>query len=324
VALLQGTRLLETFLDAPRATTEDLRPGSIAIIGLPHDATKISRRGAAEAPAEIRAATSMFHFAVTEMAAGEVVDIDRQLAFRWAGAEMFDLGDLPLTDDVDSNLEAISDAIEAAAASGALLVVLGGDHFVTFPVVRGLSRATKNPPSYLHIDMHLDLADDVPGYGKYASGTPVRRLIEAGSLDPQRVAIVGVESFQHRNEWSYARETGIEVVSAAALRHEGVAATTKRLYDEHLSHNESDIYVSLDIDVLARAYAPGTGNAVGASGLLPDELFELVQVIAQWPLRGLDLVEVSPRLDPTGRTAALGAALLIEALQPRLFTSVAW
>jgi len=321
---LQGTRLLETFLDAPRATTADLKPGSIAVLGLPHDASKLSRRGAAEAPRAIREATSMFHFAVTEMAAGEVVDIDRERAYRWTGTEIFDLGDLELGDDVDANLERISDTVEAVAAKGALPVVLGGDHLVTYPTVRGLARTFEAPPSYLHIDMHLDLAHSVPGYGRHASGTPVRRLIAAGALDPVRVAIVGVEGFQHRNEWSYAQETALAVVSAAGLRREGMRATLERLYEERLAGAEAGVYVSLDIDVLARAFAPGTGNAVGAAGLLPEELVELVEVVAGWPLAGIDLVEVAPRLDPTGRTPALAAALLVEALHPRLFTAVAW
>lgn len=319
-----GILLLATFLDAPRAKSAELRPGSIAVLGLPHDASKVSRRGAAEGPRAIREATSMFHFAVTQMAEGEVVDIDRQRAYRWAGAEIFDLGDVPLTDDVDANLDLIADAVEAVVRTGAFPVVLGGDHLVTYPTVRGLARTCAEPPSYLHVDMHLDLADSVPGYGRHASGTPVRRLIEAGALDPRRAAIVGVESFQHRNEWTYAQDTGLEVVSAVALRREGVGEALSRLYDERLCGAEAGVYVSLDIDVLARAFAPGTGNAVGAAGLLPEELIELVEHVSAWPLAGIDLVEVSPRLDPTGRTPALAAALLVEALHPRLFTEAAW
>jgi agmatinase len=190
--------------------------------------------------------------------------------------------------------------------------------------VRGLARTCDKPLAYLHVDMHLDLADTVPGYGKHASSTPLRRLIEAGTLDPRRVAIVGVESFHHRNEWTYAQDTGLAVVSAAALRREGIGATLSRLYEERFAGAEAGVYVSLDIDVLARAFAPGTGNAVGAAGLLPEELVELSEVVSAWPLAGIDLVEVSPRLDPTGRTPALAATLLVEALHPRLFTEIAW
>jgi arginase family enzyme len=319
-----GTPLLETFLGAPRTTASDLSPDAIAVLGLPHDVTKISRRGAVDGPRALREATSMFHFAVTEMAGGEVVDIDRRQGYTWSDAPVFDLGDLALGSDVPQNMETIAAGVREVVATGALPVLLGGDHFVTYPAVTGLASGRGAAPAYLHVDMHLDLADSLPGYGRHASGTPLRRLIEAGVLDPARVAIVGVEAFQHRSEWNYAVDMGIEVVSAEALRAEGVEECVRRLYDERLSGTPDGVYVSLDIDVLARAYAPGTGNAVGLTGLLPDELAQLVRVVSAWPLAGIDLVEVSPRLDPTGRTAGLGASLLIDALHPRLFTESRW
>jgi arginase family enzyme len=245
-------------------------------------------------------------------------------AHRWRGAPIFDLGDLALGTDVAANVDTITNAVGEVAATGAFPVLLGGDHFVTYPAVTGVARARQLELAYLHIDMHLDLADSVPGYGRYASGTPVRRMVEAGVLAPERVAIVGVEAFQHRNEWEYAQDSGIAVVSAAALRRDGVDEVVARLYEERLAGAPGGVYVSIDIDVLARAFAPGTGNAAGTTGLLPGELSAIVRLIAQWPLAGLDLVEVAPRLDPSGRTAGLGASLLAEALYPRLFTESKW
>ena len=318
-----GVPLLDSFLGAPKVTTAELDAESIAVLGAPNEVTKISRRGTAAGPAAIREATSMFHFAVTKMADGHVVDIDEERAFHWAEAKLADLGDVALTDDPSRTIAAISEPIAEVKSTGALPVLLGGDHFVTYPAVTGVARAVSEPIAYLHIDMHLDLADSVPGFGRLACGTPVRRLIDDGVLDPDHVAIVGVEGFQHRVERDYAVEKGIDVVSAQTLRREGIGPTLERLLNGPLAV-DGGIYVSIDIDVLSRTAAPGTGNAVGTSGLLPEELTEVAQLIARWPLTGLDLVEVSPRWDPSGRTAAIAAAVLIEVLHPRLFEEESW
>ena len=189
---------------------------------------------------------------------------------------------------------------------------------MTYPIVTGLSAQTDAPLAYLHIDMHLDLADDVPGFGKLASGTPLRRLVEGEILDPERVVIFGAESFQHRDEWEFARDSGIEVISAAAVHRQGVRDALVPAV-ERITKDGRGLYVSTDIDVLSRTYAPGTGNAVGISGLDPQQLLEVARIVRRLPLVGLDLVEVSPRWDPTERTAGIAAAYLLEILWPTMF-----
>jgi agmatinase len=307
----------DTFLRLPTVEAAQLEPGMIAVLGLPHDVTKVSRAGAAEGPQAIREATLMFDFAVREMAEGEVVDIDAGTASSYRPGAVAELGDVLIGDDAQENVERIERAVTAIVDAGAVPLSLGGDHFVTYPVVSAVSRAHEQL-AYLHIDMHLDLADEVPGFGRLASSTPLRRLIEDGALDPARVIIFGVESFHHRNEWDFAVERGVEVVSAQRLQREGIEnvlpAALARIGD-----GADGLYVSTDIDVLARSYAPGTGNAVGVSGLRPEELLTIARIVREHPLVGLDLVEVAPRWDPTGRTAGVAATYLLEVLWPRLF-----
>jgi agmatinase len=307
----------DTFLRLPRTQPSALEPGTIAVLGLPNDVTKVSRPGAAEGPRAIREATLMFDFAVREMAEGEVVDIDAGTASSHRPGRMADVGDVELGDDAQANADAIERAVGEIVAAGALPLSLGGDHFVTYPVVKAVSRAHERL-AYLHIDMHLDLADEVPGFGRLASSTPLRRLVDDGALDPARVLIFGVESFHHRNEWDFAVEKGIEVISARRLRREGVAGVLREALGR-IGDGADGLYVSTDIDVVARTYAPGTGNAVGVSGLLPEDLIEIAHVVRAQPLVGLDLVEVAPRWDPSGRTAGIAASYLLEILWPRLF-----
>src|SRR5579859_3687556 len=211
---LQGS----TFLRAKQASVNELRAGDVAVIGVPHDVTKISRSGARGGPDAIRQATLMFDYATEHMAGGELIDIDRKRSYRYNKSRLRDLGNIELTADSAENFKRIRSAIAAVAATGAIPLILGGDHFITYPNVSGVAKARSGPLAYFHIDMHLDLADDVPGFGRLASGTPVRRLVDDKILSPERVVIVGVESLHHRNEWSYAEKMGIDVISSASLR----------------------------------------------------------------------------------------------------------
>ncbi len=263
----------------------------------------------------------MYHFAVTEMAEGVVVDIDGGTESRWKAAPLVDAGDVELGPQIDENVATIRQAATHAASGGRFPVFLGGDHFVTYPLASGVRESRAARFGYLHIDMHLDLADTVPGYGTYASGTPVRRLLEDRVIAPVSCAIIGVESFQHKNEWSYAQEHQIDVTSAKRLRREGIEQVLNRLGTK-LTTGTEGVYLSLDIDVLNRTFAPGTGNAVGTEGLLPDELMEVLHHVRQWPLVAMDLVETSPPLDPSGRTAGMAASAILSVLHERLFEDI--
>lgn len=312
----------DTFMRAPRVQSSELTEDTIAVLGVPNDVTKISRPGAAAGPQAIRKATLMFQFAVTQMAAGEVVDIDAGTANRYRTEQLLaDVGDVALSDDVQRNFEAIAEAVAEIAGRRARPLILGGDHFITYPSVTGLARHHDGELAYLHIDMHLDLADDVPGFGRLASGTPLRRLIDDGTLRGERVVIFGAESFQHRNEWEYSREHRVSVISSSKIARAGVTALLEPALDRVLD-GAVGLYVSTDIDALARVHAPGTGNAVGTTGMTPSELIEVAKVIRDRPLVGLDLVEVAPALDPSGRTAGFAASYLIEILWSRLFDQV--
>jgi arginase family enzyme len=285
---------------------------------VPHDRTKISRAGARFGPRAIRDATLMFDFAATEMAGGQLVDIDSGLTFKYQKERVRDVGDVTVVGEPSRDMIEIKSTFERIAQARAIPLMLGGDHFVTYPAVAGLNAGRQRRLAYVHIDMHLDLADVVPGFGRLASGTPLRRLIDDGTFAGSHTLIVGVESLQHRNEWEYATEQSVRVISADQLRASPLAISLWPSVEAVLAGAEA-MYLSIDIDVLGRAYAPGTGNAVGASGLTPSELLAILRMLRDIPLAGVDLVEVAPNLDPTGRTAGIGVAALIELLWPMLF-----
>jgi arginase family enzyme len=312
----------ETFLNGPKVELSDLGQGDLVVIGVPWDKTKVSRRGAVEGPTAIREATFLFDYYVTKLAENELVNIDDGQRFTYR-AGIQDAGDLDLASlDTPAMMEFVRETYRKVGASGAVPVSLGGDHFTTFPVVWGFTEGIRESSGeelgYLHIDLHLDLCGEVPIFGKYSSGSTIRNLFEEKALRGGCTAIIGAEPVQMRSDIEFATANDIAIHSITEVHRDGPTAVTRRALDSVMRRSDG-LYVSLDIDCLNRTFAPGTGNAMGVSGLLPDELMEILDVVREYPIRGLDVVEVAPAWDPTERTQNIAAAALIEVLEPRLF-----
>ncbi len=298
----------------------DITPGEAVVLGVPYDRTKISRPGAAEGPRSIREATAMFQFAVTEMARGEIADLDSGRVLRHR-PRLRDLGDLDVNGaDVPEMFDTVRAAVVGVVRAGGLPVVLGGDHYMTYPSATGVAEAldVKGRLAYLHFDMHLDMAGEIPYWGTESCGAPIRRLVETSVLEGSRAAVIGAESFQHQNEVAFAEKHGIQILTVRDVRSRGAAPAVAEVAEKVMEGAES-MYVTIDIDCLNRTFAPGTGNAVGVGGLLPEDLIESVQVLRGFPVVAIDMAEVAPRWDPSGRTAGIAASVLIEFLEPYLY-----
>jgi agmatinase len=309
-----------TFASCPIGTIETIRAGEAVVLGVPYERTKISRPGASEGPKAIREATAMFGFAVESMAGGVIADLDSGVTSRYR-PRLRDLGNLDVEDlAVEDMHAAVRGAVGRIASRGALPVILGGDHYVTFPSISGVvdAREHEGNVGYLHFDMHLDMAGEIPYWGIHSCGAVVRRVVDAGIVDPKRITVIGAESFQHQNEVDFAREHGITINTVKDVRARGAGAVVKEAAERALSGADA-LYVSVDIDCLMRTYAPGTGNVVGISGLFPDELMEGIISLRSFPVVAFDMTEVAPRWDPTGRTPAIASTMLLEFLRDHLF-----
>jgi agmatinase len=311
----------ETFLRAPRAVASDLGPGEVGIIGVGHELTKISRPGVAYGPKAIRDATQMVAWSGEVSAASDnpgVVDIVEERAFRYEPKGIFDLGDVPVGPDLDINRDRIRKATGDIAKQGAMPMVLGGDHYLTHPSTTGVVDSEPGDLAFLSLDMHLDLGDEFPEFGRYNGGTYLRRLIEEGSLDPARVVIFGVEPTHSRSQWEFVLESGVQVIPAQRVFEEGVSATLGPALEKALDGADG-LYATLDIDAGARSLVPGTGNQNGVIGLTPEQMVEVAAVIKDMPLKGVDVTELSPPLDPSGLTAGMVAVMLLTILSSRLY-----
>jgi agmatinase len=293
---------IASFAHAPLARAGDPIGAEVAVLGVPWDGGTGLRGGARHGPRAIREASLRFPLWVAGKASGYWdVAAERQ---RLAGVRVVDYGDVAV---VRASQERTAEAITAAARQlrrgGGLLVSLGGDHSITYPLVRAFDDFQNL--GIVQLDAHLDFADAVQGV-RLNSSTPLRRISELSFVGP--MAAIGLRGLRtDPAAFAAARSRGNALVSREALRRAGPGALASLPAMEQ-------VYLTLDIDVLDPALAPGA-SAPELDGLRYDELRELLRAIAQRSqIVGIDVVEVSPPLDPDGTTALAAAQAVLELL----------
>lgn len=292
-----------TFARAPLVQPGELAGADVAVLGVPWDGGTGLRGGARHGPHAIRAASQRFPLWNAGRPTGywDVAGEQQRLA----GVRVVDCGDVAV---VRASQERTNDAITAAARaarqSGRVLLTLGGDHSIAFPLVRAFGDCANL--AIVQFDAHLDYADAVQDV-RLNSSTPLRRIGELPFVGP--MAVFGLRGLRtDPAAYAAARARGNTLVSRAALRHHGTDAIIAAL--PPMAH----IYLTLDIDVLDPSLAPGA-SAPELDGLSYSELRDLLWAIARHgQIVGIDVVEVSPPLDPAGTTALAAAQAVIELL----------
>jgi agmatinase len=287
------------------------QPHRVTILGLPYDGSACWRAGAALGPRRLReiSATSP---AVSEL--GHLVEPER--------LGVLDLGDLePLEPSTSETAEVARrrylDRVEERAAAiwreardagrEVFPISIGGDHSVTIPLLRAFAAQAGAPFGLVSLDAHPDLFDSYDG-SRLSAGCPLRRALETG-LRPEHLLILGTRSY-NREELAFMQEHGIRFVPAREIDRGGFENAVA-LARERLAGLES-VYLTIDIDVADPSHAPGTGAPV-AGGLSGRQTLELARgLVAEMPVRAMDLVEIAPALDPTAATLLLGLQILFE------------
>lgn len=271
-----------------------------AIYGIPWDSTSISRTGANYGPRGIREISSQF------LTFNATWDFDLVEALN-----PVDCGDCDVVlANAERTFERAEADISAMLTAGALPATIGGDHSVTIPAVRAVSKQVSDPGLVL-IDTHLDTAQDVGGE-ELNHCCPITRAVDAG-FDPRKMALLAISGWMNpRTELSYCRERGITVVWLEDIWEKGVAAAVDTAL-EVAGQGSDGIYLSVDVDSLDAAHAPGTCVPT-PGGLTSRELLELVRGVARHGLVGVDVVETAPSLDSSSATAAIAGRVLMDAL----------
>ncbi|KQP28900.1 agmatinase [Methylobacterium sp. Leaf100] len=271
----------------------------IGLVGIPFDGATTNRPGARLGPRGIREASTGTR---ARNAATGIAPYDL--------AACADLGDVCVNPiDVAATAARIEAFYAPLAAAGIVPLAVGGDHFVTYPVLRALGR--DRPLGLVHIDAHSDTDDGQYDGSRLTHGTPFRRAIEDGVLDPGRMIQIGLRgSVDAADELDWARAQGVRIVPMDEVAMRGLPAVAA---EARAVIGAGPAYLSFDIDALDPAYAPGTGTPE-MGGFTSREALFLVRALSGLDFVGADLVEVAPPLDPSGITALAGATLAFEIL----------
>jgi agmatinase len=304
-----------TFAGVPRESLEGLAPGAhdAVIIGAPFDGGTSHRPGTRFGPGAIRATDYLPHDGSRpHLALG--VDPLRDL-------RVADIGDVLMPSGyLEESIARLEDAVRLVAAAGAIPVILGGDHTITFPDATGVARHVGwGRVSLVHFDAHADTGDSEWGGHLYGHGTPMRRLIESGAVRGDRFLQIGLRGYwpdPPTLTWmARQRMRSFEMTEIVARGMDEVLAEALAIATDDCDA----VFLSVDVDVVDPGMAPGTGTPE-PGGLTGRQLLDAVRRVAMdVPLAGIDVVEVSPPYDTAEVTAFLGNRIVLEAL-----SGIAW
>ncbi len=281
-------------------TQDDAKGLDACFVGVPLDIGTSNRAGTRHGPRQIRAESCLIR--------------PYNMATRAApfdSLQVADIGDvaintfhLPKCMDIITNFYA-----EKVLAHGAIPMTLGGDHTITFPILRAI-KEKHGPVGLVHIDAHADINDHQFGE-PIAHGTPFRRCVEEDLIDGNRTVQIGLRGSGYAAEdFDWPREQGFRVVPAEECWYKSLTPLMEEVREKVAG---GPVYLSMDIDGLDPAFAPGTGTPE-IGGLTTSQAMEIIRGCRGLDLVGCDLVEVSPPYDPNGNTALVGANMLFEML----------
>ena len=268
----------------------------VAIVGAPTDDLVSDRPGTRFGPRAIRAASSP---AGPELETA--VDAIAEL-------RVVDFGDAPvLPADPTSSHAAIEATVAEVLAAGAIPVILGGDHSISEPDVRACA-ASHGPLGLVHFDTHTDTGAEVFGV-ELSHGTIMRRLIEAGHVDPRRYAQIGLRGYwPGEEEFAWQSEQGITSLFMHEVRDLGIKEVVRRAVE---AVGAGPVFLTVDIDVLDPAFAPGTGTPEPGGITTAELLWAVREVATQLDVIGADMVEVIPTGVGSADITALAADRII-------------
>ena len=314
-----------TLFDAPMGSVDSLDEGVIGVVGMPTDWTHSSRIGAREGPAALREATTEISRIVMEPLGETVFDPNRRELLRRADHErIVDCGDAPIdATSVERTTEAIAAMTEAVRAQGAIPLALGGDHYNSFPACLGYARglAARHPDrrfGYIQIDGHLDFADRLGAWGGHNHATNGRRNSELPNIERANMVWIGITGWVDGDELAHIEGMGGKIFSSSDVHRLGAEEVARQAV-AHATRGCKSLYLSIDIDAMDAGFLPGTGSIV-PSGITSRQYCQILDVIAQEHIDGIDIAEVAPSLDPSGRTERIAAQLLFRVLRNHVLT----
>jgi agmatinase len=285
---------VKTFARCPVAS--DPTGVDVAVLGIPFDTATTNRPGARFGPEAIRSAS----IALRPYNASQQAQVFGRLS-------VADLGDVPVTPgNAEKTVAQIAGHLEPIVRTGTRTLCLGGDHLVVLGELRAIA-AVHGPAGVVLLDAHADAWDVYCGE-RYYHGSPFRRALEEGVVDPSRSFLAGMRGGVYSaQDADLPRDLGFEAITCeelAALSHEEYAARVRKRVGWG---DAGPLFLSFDVDVLDPAFAPGTGTPE-VGGLSTREALGYLRALRGIPFAGYDVVEVSPPYDGPGQQTAVAAA----------------
>lgn len=276
-----------TYARLPRL--DEVARADVAVVGVPFDTGVSYRPGARFGGNHIREASRLLR-----------PYNPAQDTSPFANLQVADAGDLAVNPfNINEAIETIQAGALDLTEGGTRLLTLGGDHTIALPLLRAAAERAGQPVAMLHFDAHLDTWDTYFG-AEYTHGTPFRRAVEEGILDTEAISHVGTRGpLYGKKDLEDDRRFGFGIVTSSDVFRQGVDEVVAKLRDRI---GNRPLYISVDIDVLDPAHAPGTGTPE-AGGITSRELLEILRGMRGMNLIGADVVEVAPAYDHADITA---------------------
>ncbi len=289
---------IPTFMRQP--ASRDLEGVDVAVVGVPFDSGTSYRSGTRFGPRKIRESSLLLWGFNTVMGIAPAKEL-----------KVVDYGDIEVIPvDIRSTMESITNEVATILSQETLPISLGGDHSITLPLLRAHA-AQFGPIAVIHFDSHPDTWNSEFGDHPYSHGTPFRRALEEQLIDPEAYIQVGIRGpVSDSFDLDEARELGAQIITIIEAFEVGIPTVINRIQE---IIGKRPVYVSLDIDSVDPAFAPGTGTPE-VGGFSSYQMLQLVRGLQGLNLVGFDLVEVSPPYDHSDITSILAANLVFEFL----------
>ena len=316
-----------TFARATQARIDDLREGQIAVAGVAYDSSTTSRIGARFGPRAYRETSNYYAGHLEGPAAGfREINTGERVNPELVRNTLRDVGDLMVYPvEWDKTLASLRESMYQMARRRVLPIVLGGDHFITYPMVQGFKDGVMEgggrKVGYIQISSQLDLGEEDPVWGRVWRGGTARRIIDGGIVDARNMVWVGANGYIRAEQWELAQELDLNVFTLDDIRRRGIDDVVQRAADIAGEGCDS-IYLSVDLDVLDGGYVAMTG-APSFDGIKNIDLWSAIDVLSKTKVGAMDLCGLNPvvEVEGQGKTGQrFGVHLVLRFIYPRIMS----
>ena len=306
----------DTFLKREIGDVEDVAGADAAVLGAPYDGAVSNRPGTRYGPRALRRASAWLAYLSGYKGGLTNVRTGRQVDF--GALDLVDCGDVPVFPmDRETTADSIAAHVATVADQGVMPVLLGGDHYCTFPAFRGFAEGSGHDTvGLVQIDAHTDTVAESAVFGEHFHGSSTHHIAASPYTDYEHVSQVGIRGYESPDFFEFADDAGLSLFSIRDVEKRGITEVVEAAI-ENAAAGADAVYVTFDIDSVEPSVAPGTGTPE-PGGLSASQALSVMETLGTHDaVAAADLMEVAPGLDPADNTARLGAYLLTTLLEQR-------